>query len=66
MPDLEELDSVLAGLQAVQSGLTAVLGVVESADRTPPAQAYALFEEISRKLEAQLAKWNALKSRSLR
>ena len=66
LPDLEELDSVIAGLQAMQSGLTAVLGVVESADRTPPAQAYALFEEVSRKLEAQLANWNALKSRSLR
>jgi hypothetical protein len=35
--------------------------VVDSADRTPPAQAYALFEQARRNFAAQAASWDALK-----
>ena len=38
------------------------MNVVDSADRTPPAQAYALFEQASRDLATQLAAWNSLKT----
>ena len=54
-----------SGLAAVQIELNAVHGVVDSADRTPPAQAYALFEQASRNLAAQLARWEALKTGKL-
>jgi len=51
-----------SGLSAAQSELNAALSVAESADRTPPAQAYTLYEQGSRGLAAQLAAWDALKS----
>ena len=54
-----------SGLGAVSSELNAVNGVVDSADRTPPAQAYALFNEASRNLATQTASWEALKSGKL-
>jgi hypothetical protein len=54
-----------SGLNAVRSQLNAVLNVVDSADRTPPAQAYALFDQANRDLAAQLAAWNSLKSGKL-
>ena len=54
-----------SGLGAVQSELNAVAGVVDSADRTPPAQAYALFQQASRALATQLASWNSLKTGKL-
>lgn len=50
-----------SGLSAVQANLSAVSLVVDSADRTPPAQAYALYQESSRDLAARLASWDALK-----
>ena len=53
------------GLNAIRSQLNAVMNVVDSADRTPPAQAYALFEQASRDLAAQLAAWNSLQSGKL-
>ena len=53
------------GLNAVRAQLNAVLNVVDSADRTPPAQAYALFEQASRDLATQLAAWNSLQSGKL-
>jgi photosystem II stability/assembly factor-like uncharacterized protein len=51
-----------SGLGRVQSELNAVAGVVDSADRTPPAQAYALFNDADRELATQIASWEALKS----
>jgi photosystem II stability/assembly factor-like uncharacterized protein len=47
------------------ASLTAVLEVVESGDRSPPAQAYALFEEARKALSEQAAQWNALKTGKL-
>jgi hypothetical protein len=38
---------------------------VDSADRTPPAQAYALYEQASRDLAALVASWDALKNGQL-
>jgi hypothetical protein len=45
-----------AGLRKVNADLRSVLEAVESADRRPPAQAWALYEEANRELQAQLAK----------
>ena len=53
------------GLNAVRLQLNAVINVVDSADRTPPAQAYALFDQASRDLATQLAAWNSLKTGKL-
>jgi hypothetical protein len=54
-----------SGVGAVQVNLSAVNFVVDSADRTPPEQAYALYEQASRDLAALLARWDALKSGQL-
>jgi photosystem II stability/assembly factor-like uncharacterized protein len=54
-----------SGLNSVRAQLNAVLNVVDSADRTPPAQAYALFEQASRDLATQLAAWNSLQAGKL-
>jgi hypothetical protein len=55
--DLSKID-----LNATRAQFAAVLNVADSADRTPPGQAYALFEQASRDLATQLAAWNALKA----
>jgi len=49
-----------SGLGALLPNLTAVSFVVDSADRTPPAQAYALFEQVKSELARYLADWQAL------
>ena len=54
-----------SGVGAVQTNLGAVNFVVDSADRTPPAQAYALYEQASRDLAALMASWDALKNGQL-
>jgi photosystem II stability/assembly factor-like uncharacterized protein len=54
-----------SGLGAAQTQLNAALSVAESADRTPPAAAYTLYEQGSRGLTAQLAAWEALKNGKL-
>jgi hypothetical protein len=54
-----------SGVGAVQVNLGAVNFVVDSADRTPPAQAYALYEQASRDLAALMASWDALKNGQL-
>jgi hypothetical protein len=54
-----------SGLNAVRLQLNAVVNVVDSADRTPPAQAYALYDQASRDLATQLAAWNSLKTGKL-
>jgi len=51
-----------SGVGAVQTNLGAVNFVVDSADRTPPAQAYALYEQASRDLAALVTSWDALKN----
>ncbi|HEV2688201.1 MAG TPA: hypothetical protein VGV35_06595 [Bryobacteraceae bacterium] len=50
-----------SGLAAVQSDLNAVNNVVDSADRTPPAQAYALYEQASSNLAKLKTSWESLK-----
>jgi hypothetical protein len=54
-----------SGLGSVSSDLNAVNSVVDSSDRTPPAQAYALFEQARRNLTAHLASWEELKKGKL-
>jgi hypothetical protein len=54
-----------SGLGAVSSDLNAVNSVIDSADRTPPAQAYALFDQARRNFAAHLASCEALKKGKL-
>jgi photosystem II stability/assembly factor-like uncharacterized protein len=54
-----------SGLNAVQAGLNAALNVSQSADRTPPSQAYAVYDQASHELGTQLAAWETLKSGKL-
>jgi photosystem II stability/assembly factor-like uncharacterized protein len=54
-----------SGLNSVQAGLNAALNVSQSADRTPPAPAYAVYDQASHELTAQLAAWESLKSGKL-
>jgi photosystem II stability/assembly factor-like uncharacterized protein len=51
-----------SGVGAVQVNLGAVNFVVDSGDRTPPAQAYALYEEATRDLATLMAAWDSLKN----
>jgi hypothetical protein len=55
-------DAPSSGLNAIRAELNAVANVVDSSDRTPPGQAYALFNQASRALATQLASWTSLKS----
>jgi len=50
-------------LTSVSSQLSAALAVAESADRTPPEDAYTLFGLATRELSAELSTWKALQSR---
>ena len=54
-----------AGVGAVLADLSAVNGVVDSADRTPPAQAYALYEQASASLGLYMANWETLRTGKL-
>jgi photosystem II stability/assembly factor-like uncharacterized protein len=54
-----------SGIGAVLLDLAAVNGVVDSADRTPPAPANALYEQASAALASHLAAWEALKNGKL-
>jgi len=59
----QELDKILNGrgtehgLTTINRDLGAVLGVVNSADRKPPAQAYAMYQEAVRDLDARAAEF---------
>jgi photosystem II stability/assembly factor-like uncharacterized protein len=53
-----------SGLASVLSELNAANGVVDSADRTPPAQAYALFQQASNNLAKYQSQWQTLKTKS--
>ena len=52
-----------SGLQSVSRNLTVVLTSLEGADRRPPSQVIALYEQSSRTLKARIADWNSWKSR---
>ncbi len=49
----------------VADQLMALLGTVESADAKPTAQSYVVFEELSGRLEKQLAAWREIQSKDL-
>lgn len=53
------------GLSEVQSILNAVAGVIESADRTPPAAAYTLYEQARATRAKEGAAWTALRNGKL-
>jgi len=53
------------GLQAATRGLNAAFNALESADRTPPSQVIALYEQSAKTLKDRLADWQAVKERTL-
>ncbi len=53
------------GLQAASRALTTTLSALENADRMPPSQVIALYQETGKTLNARLAEWNALKETAL-
>ncbi len=55
-------DAPPTGLNAIRAELNATANVIDSADRSPPAQASALFDQANRALAAQLTAWNTLKN----
>jgi hypothetical protein len=54
-----------SGVGAVLADLASVNGVIDSADRMPPAPANALFQQASAALTSQLASWETLKNGKL-
>jgi photosystem II stability/assembly factor-like uncharacterized protein len=54
-----------SGLSALQAEFNAAFNVSESADRTPPAQAYAVYDQASKELATELAAWESLKTGKL-
>jgi photosystem II stability/assembly factor-like uncharacterized protein len=53
------------GLEAANTGLSAALRVVESGDRTAPAQALELYHEASAALKTADESWNSFKANEL-
>jgi photosystem II stability/assembly factor-like uncharacterized protein len=62
---IQSVDADAAKISGTAGDLNAVTSVVDSSDRTPPAQAYALFEQARSTVAAQLASWDALKKGKL-
>jgi hypothetical protein len=60
-----EAERIQTGVTAANAGFTAVLGVVDSADRRPPVQAYELSEQTRGALDALSARWDALRNGAL-
>lgn len=58
-----ELEQILTSLGSANSELTAVLEVSKSADRRPPAQAWALLAEAVQELAELQAKWNVARAK---
>ena len=54
-PSQQELDKILTSVTTANRNLGVVLGIVNTADRKPPAQAYALFQNALRDLDASEA-----------
>ena len=52
------LDKILSGLTATNRNFGVVLSIVNGADRRPPAQAYALYQEALRELDRLTAAFN--------
>jgi hypothetical protein len=53
------------GLGRLNSGLAALLAIVDSADAAPTTQATAIYAEVQRALDEQLAKWGELRSKDI-
>ncbi len=49
------------GLQSIARALTTALNALEGADRTPPSQVIALYQDSAKTLRARLADWSAFK-----
>jgi hypothetical protein len=58
-------DSHAMGLEAASAGLTSVLRVVESSDRTIPAQAVEAFHDASAAMKTAADQWAASKTSQL-
>jgi hypothetical protein len=58
-------DAAGVSLVRLNSGLNQLLAAVDSADTAPTSQAAAMFNEVSRTLEKQLAAWNQIKTSEL-
>ena len=54
-----------SGLNALQAEFNAAFNVAESADRNPPAQAYAVYDQASKQLATEQAAWEMLKTGKL-
>ena len=55
-----DAEAARISLSATSSELGSALSVAESADRTPPATAYQIYDQASRALAAQVASWKSL------
>jgi len=53
------------GLGRLNSGLATLLAIVDSADAAPTTQATAIYAEVQRALDEQLAKWGELRSKDI-
>jgi len=54
-----------SGLESATRGLNAAFNALQSADRTPPAQALELYRESAATLRARMADWNTFVARTL-
>ncbi len=50
-----------AGLLGISRALTVALNAIEGADRMPPSQVIAMYQDSARTLKARLLEWKALK-----
>ncbi|MGB7546530.1 MAG: hypothetical protein WBM14_02165 [Terracidiphilus sp.] len=63
--DREEKDKAVPGLAEANAGLGVALRMVESGHRAAPAQALAIFDEMSKASRAQIAAWQRFKAAEL-
>jgi photosystem II stability/assembly factor-like uncharacterized protein len=63
--DHEEKDKAVPGLAEANAGLGVALRMVESGHRAAPAQALAIFDEMSKASRAQIAAWQRFKAAEL-
>ncbi len=61
----EKTEDQTKGLQDAYSGVASALHVVESGDRTAPAQAIAVYRESSQQVKARIGEWTAFKQTEL-
>lgn len=54
------------GMAYLSRSLTTVLNAIENADRTPPSQVIAMYQDASRNLKPTLATWQQMKDGDLR